>query len=68
MQIVVVDERDAAGEHRVGGALVDLLQVMLSGLIGRVRLAGEDDLHRPPGGVEDAEQRSGSWKISSGRL
>ena len=56
MQIVVVDERDAAAEHRIDRAAVDLLQVVLADLVGRMRLAGEDDLHRPPRGVQDAEQ------------
>ena len=48
MQVVVVDEGDAAAERRIDRAAVDLLQVMLAGLVGRMRLAGEDDLHRPP--------------------
>ena len=46
VQVVVVDEGDAPAEHRVERAPVDPLQVMLADVVGRVRLAGEDDLHR----------------------
>ena len=46
VQIVVVDERDAAAEQRIERALVDALQMVLADVVGRVRLAGEDDLHR----------------------
>ena len=49
VQVVVVDERDAAAEHRIERAPVDALQVMLADVVGRMRLAGEDDLHRPSG-------------------
>ena len=56
VQIVVVHEGDAAAEHRVDRAAVNLLKVVLAGFVGRVRLAREDDLHRPPCGGEDADQ------------
>ena len=56
MQVVVVDEGDPAAEHRIDGAAVDLLQMVLAGLVGGMRLAGEDDLHRAAAGVQDAHQ------------
>ena len=59
MQIVVVDEGDAAAEQRIERALVDALQVVLADVVGRMRLAGEDDLHGPSGGVEDAREPLG---------
>ena len=40
-------------------APVDLLQVVLAGLVGRMGLAGEDDLHGPPRRVEDRLQPLG---------
>ena len=46
VQVVVVDEGDAAAEHRVEGAPEHALQVVLGRVVGRMRLAGEDDLHR----------------------
>ena len=68
MEIVVVDERDPAGEHRIGGAAVDLLQVVLAGLVGGMRLAGKHDLHRPARRVEDAEQPIGVVEDQLGPL
>ena len=53
VQVVVVDERDPPGEHRIGRAPVDLLQVMFARFVGGMRLAGEDDLNGPARGVED---------------
>ena len=47
MQIVVVNERDAAGEQRIGRPLVDLLEVMFARFVGGMCFAGEDDLDRP---------------------
>ena len=49
VQVVVVHEGDAAAEHGVERAPIDPLQVMLARFVGRVRLAGEHDLHRPLG-------------------
>ena len=68
MQVVVVDEGDAAAEHRIDGAAVDLLEVVLAGLVGRMRLAGEDDLHRPARGVQDAHQPLGVVEDQLGPL
>ena len=59
VQVVVVDERDAAAEQRIERASVDALQMMLADVVGRVRLAGEDDLHRPARGVEDPREPFG---------
>ena len=61
MQVVVVDERDAAAELRIERALVDALQVMLADVVGGMRLAGEHDLHGPAGA------RSGSARAVPGR-
>ena len=68
MQVVVVDERDAAAERRIDGAAVDLLQVVLAGLVGGMRLAGEHDLHRAAGGVQDAQQPIGVVEDQLGPL
>ena len=71
MEIVVVDERDAAAEERLDGAAVDALQVVLADVVGRVRLAREDDLDRPAGRVQDPREPFGtprssrSWKSGS---
>ena len=46
MQVVVVHEGDTPAELRIERALVDVLQVMLADVVGRMRLAGEEDLHR----------------------
>ena len=46
VQVVVVDEGDAAAEQRIERAPVDVLQMVLAEIVGRMRLAGEDDLHR----------------------
>ena len=59
VQIVVVDERDAAGEHRIGRALVDLLEVMFARFVRGMRFAGEDDLDRPARRVQNPEQPVG---------
>ena len=56
VQIVVVDEGDASAEQRIERALVDALQMVLADIVGRMRLAGEDDLDRPAGRVEDPRQ------------
>ena len=47
VQVVVVDERDAAAEPRIERVAEDVLQMMLAGFVGRVRLAGEHELHGP---------------------
>ncbi len=59
MEIVVVDEGDAAAERGVDRPPVNLLQVVLAGLVGRVGLAGEDDLHRAARRVQDRLQALG---------
>ena len=56
VQVVVVDERDASAELRIERALVDALQVVLADVVGRMRLAGEDDLHRAGRRVQDARE------------
>jgi hypothetical protein len=48
VHVVVLEERHPALEFRVAGELVDALEDFLAGVVGRVRLAGEDDLHRAP--------------------
>ena len=68
MQVVVVDERDAAAEQRIERALVDALQMMLADVVGRVRLAREDDLHRAARGVEDAREPLGIVEDQLGAL
>ena len=69
VQVVVVDEGDAAAVTRVDGVAVDLLQMVLAGVVGRVRLAGEHDLHGRRGRRQNAGRGAPDrWKISSGRL
>ena len=59
MEVIVVDEGDAAGELRIDGAAIDLLDVVLAGFVGGMSLAGEDELHGPAGGGQDAHQTVG---------
>ena len=69
VQVVVVDEGEAAAEDRIERAPEDALQVVLGRVVGRMRLAGEHDLHRPVRRRSGCRaSRSGSWKISSGPL
>ena len=68
VQVVVVDEGDAPAELRIERAFVDALQVVLADVVGRMRLAGEDDLHRPSGGVEDARETIGIVEHQLGAL
>ena len=68
MQVVVVDERDAAAEQRIERAPVDALQVVLADVVGGMRLAGEDDLHRPLRRVQDAREPLGIVEDQLGRL
>ena len=46
VKVVAFHERDAAAELRIEGASVDALQMVLADVVGRMRLAGEDELHR----------------------
>ena len=46
VDVVVLDEHQAAGEARVARHLDDLPDQPLAGVVRRVRLAREDDLHR----------------------
>ena len=48
VHVVVLEERHPALERGVPGELVDALQHFLARIVGRMRLAREDDLHRPP--------------------
>ena len=59
VQVVVVDEGDAAAELRIDGVAVDLLEVVLARLVGGVRLSGEDDLHGPARGGQDRGEAIG---------
>ena len=45
--VVVGQEDDAVPHRRVVGELDELLDQLLAAVVGRVRLAGDDDLHRP---------------------
>ena len=45
VDVVVFDEDDAAGEARIVAQVGDLLDQLLAGLVGRMGLAGEDELH-----------------------
>ena len=56
VQVVVVDERHAPAKQRIERAPVDPLQMMLAHIVGRMRLAGKDNLHRPADAVENARQ------------
>ena len=49
MHVVVLDERDPALEARLPRMGVHALEHLLPGLVARVGLAGEHDLHRAPG-------------------
>src|SRR5207248_7076646 len=44
--VVVLEEREPAGESRVARELPDLADQPLAALVGRMRLAGEDDANR----------------------
>ena len=59
VQVVVLDEGDAPGKDRVERATENALQVVLAGVVGRMGLAGKDDLHRPARRVQDASQPIG---------
>ena len=56
VDVVVFDEHDAAGEARIVAQVGDLLDELLAGLVGRVGLAGEDELHRSLRVVDQLEQ------------
>ena len=56
MHVVVLEERDPPLELGVAGELVDALEHFLARVVGRVRLAGEDDLHRAPRVHQQAPQ------------
>ena len=45
VDVVIFDEHDAAGEAAVVAEVFDLLDEVLAGLVGRMGLAGEDELH-----------------------
>jgi hypothetical protein len=60
VEVVIVDERHAAGEQRIDGVLVDALKVMFADVVRGVGLAGEDDLDGPFDGVQDAGEPLGS--------
>ena len=49
MHVVVLDERDPALEARLPGMGVHALQHLLAGLVARMGLTREHDLHRAPG-------------------
>ena len=69
VDVVVLDEDDAAGEARVVPQVGDLLDQLLARLVGRMGLAGEDDLHRADlGSLTSWRSRSRSVRIRSARL
>ena len=59
MQVVVVDEGDASAVDGVDRVAINLLQMMLAGIVGRMRLARKDDLHVPAGRRQQANQPVG---------
>ena len=59
VQVVVVDEGDAAAELRIQGLPIHPLKMMLADVVGGMRLAGEDDLHRPPGRIQNPRETLG---------
>src|SRR5688572_9657665 len=56
LQSVVVDECNASAVDWVDRVSVDLLQMMLAGIVGRMRLAREDNLHVSARRGEEANQ------------
>src|SRR5262245_39076507 len=56
VQVVLIDEGNAAGESKIGRAAVDALQASLTGFIGGMRLSCKDELNRMPIGVEQPGQ------------
>ena len=52
--VVVLEDEDAAAELRRAAAGEDRLDHLLAGPVGRVGLAGEDELDRPVGVVDEA--------------
>ena len=57
--VVVGEEHEAVAHAGLAGELLDLLDQLLAGRVGGVRLAGEDELHRPVGVVEHRHQPLG---------
>ena len=49
VQVVVVHERDPATVGGVDRVAVNLLQMLLAGVVGGMRLAGKEHLHVPAG-------------------
>src|SRR5258707_15610299 len=56
VKVVVVHKSNASAESRIHCPLVDMLEMMLADVVRRMRLAGENDLHRIPGGIEAFRQ------------
>src|SRR5688572_8011249 len=56
VEVVVVDEANPPAELWIDGSPVDPLQMMLADVVCRVRLAGEDDLHRASGRCQNPRQ------------
>ncbi len=56
VKVVVVHKGNASAKSRIHCPLVDMLEMMLADVVRRMRLAGENDLHRIPGGIEDFRQ------------
>ncbi len=59
MQIVVVHEGDPAAEEWIDRSPIHLLQVVLAGVVGRMRLTGEDQLQGASARVQNGEQAIG---------
>ena len=66
--VVVVDEHEPVADLGVGRELHDLADHLLARLVGRVRLAGEHELHRPLAVSSSASSRSGCDSSSVARL
>ena len=68
VDVVIFDEDQPAGEARIVPQVGDPLDQLLARLVGRMGLAGEDDLQRPLRVVDHAATRSMSERIRSARL
>src|SRR5207248_2330448 len=56
VDVVVLDEYQAAAELRIAGLNQDVLDELLAALVARMGLSGEDDLDWPIAVVEQANQ------------
>src|SRR5690349_19671409 len=56
MQVVIVDERNASGKLWIRSAAKNLFDTLLSGFIGRMSLAGKDQLNWPARVIEETHK------------